>query len=208
MSQRLRSVVHFMIPRSLRLRLRSWVAERRRNLWAPKMIWGYIDSSGNFRQRTRISTAVSMYHREKILIGDNVYIGHFCILDGTESIVIGDGAQLAGWNSVYTHSSHVAIRLYGEHYGEVPEGEKRGYARGHVEIGKYAFLGAGAKVFAGVTIGKGALVMANSVVTGNVDDFQIVAGIPARPSGDTREMDRQYLEDPVLRAWYEEWQSS
>jgi len=50
-----------------------------------------------------------------------------------------------------------------------------------------ASLGSNATVIAGVTIGTNALVGAGSVVTKDVPDFAIVAGVPARVVGDVRE---------------------
>jgi len=50
-----------------------------------------------------------------------------------------------------------------------------------------ASLGSNATVIAGVTIGAKALVGAGSVVTRDVPDFAIVAGVPARVVGDVRE---------------------
>ena len=52
-----------------------------------------------------------------------------------------------------------------------------------VMIGDDVWLGAHSIVLAGVTIGPGAIVAANSVVTGNVDPMTIVAGSPARVVG-------------------------
>jgi len=55
-------------------------------------------------------------------------------------------------------------------------------------------------------VGDGAIVSAGSIVTRDVDDFQVVAGNPAKVVGDAREIDNKYLEDDMLREWYEEWQ--
>lgn len=196
------------IPTKVKLWLHKWIQEKQRQLKAPRMLLGYVDSTGEWRDRTRISDTVSFYRRENIRIANNVFIGHFCILDGTSDLAIEEGVQLAGWNGIYTHSSHIAIRLYGDRYQDIPELQKIGYKIGTNLIGRFAFVGAGAKIFPGVSIGKGALISANSVVTRSVDDFQIVSGNPAVVIGDTRKLDAKYLKDPQLREWYEEWQKN
>jgi serine O-acetyltransferase len=50
---------------------------------------------------------------------------------------------------------------------------------GHVDIG------AGAKIIGNITIGKHALIGANAVVTRDVPDYAIVAGVPAKVIGTT-----------------------
>lgn len=49
-----------------------------------------------------------------------------------------------------------------------------------VNIGDYSQIGAGAIVLPGVTIGTGVIVAAGAVVTKNVEDGVIVAGVPAK----------------------------
>lgn len=54
-------------------------------------------------------------------------------------------------------------------------------------IRKRASLGSNSTIMGGVTVGEGALVGAGAVVTHDVPDYAIVAGVPARVVGDVRE---------------------
>ena len=55
-------------------------------------------------------------------------------------------------------------------------------------VRKRASIGTNATILAGVTIGESAMVGAGAVVTHDVADFAIVAGVPARVIGDIRKM--------------------
>jgi acetyltransferase-like isoleucine patch superfamily enzyme len=51
---------------------------------------------------------------------------------------------------------------------------------GHIEIDDDAWLGTGCIILPDVRIGKGAIVGSGAVVTKNVPDFTVVAGVPAK----------------------------
>ena len=54
-------------------------------------------------------------------------------------------------------------------------------------IKRTASLGSNATILGGVTVGEGAMVGAGAVVTRDVPDYSIVAGVPARVVGDVRQ---------------------
>jgi len=204
----IKQLVRLILPAKIRRIIRYKANLAMRWLKAPRMIFGYMDSSGEWRPKTRISDTVFFYHQENVRISNNVFIGHYTIIDGTGDVYIGEGTQIAAWARIFTHSSHIAIRIYGDHYQEVPELEKKGYPIEKVTIGRYVFIGTGATVFPGVRIGDGALISAGSIVKKDVNAFDIVSGNPAEVIGDTRRMDKRYLNDPNIKSWYEEWQKT
>lgn len=176
-------------------------------LKCPRMLWGYQDASGQWRIRTRMSDTVFLSHPENIHIGEDVFVWHYAILDGTGGLKIGRGTQVGAWVGLFTHSSHIAIRLYGEHYHKVPEQEKVAFGIKPIEIGDFVFIAAAAIILPGVRVGNGALISTGAVVNKDVAPYQIMAGNPARVIGDTRKIDSVYLEEnPDLKKWYKKWQ--
>ncbi len=61
-------------------------------------------------------------------------------------------------------------------------------------VGHGAAIGSNATIVCGVTIGRGALIGAGAVVTRDVPDFAVVAGVPARIIGDARDRRQQHQE--------------
>jgi len=59
-------------------------------------------------------------------------------------------------------------------------GEKHNRTRGGIIVGNDVWIGAGALVMSGVTIGDGAVIGARSVVTKDVPPYSVVVGNPAK----------------------------
>ena len=87
------------------------------SFFKPFMVYGYFDKpSKKFRQLTRISSTSIISDRHKVSIDDNVWIWHHSIIDGSNGVTIGKGTQIGAWVGIFSHSSHISIRLLGKNY--------------------------------------------------------------------------------------------
>ncbi len=105
-----------------------------------------------------------------IFVGDDVFINYNCVFLDMAKIIIGNRV-LIGPNVLLctaTHSSESKDRSSGS-----------GFAI-EIVIEDDAWIGAGAIVLPGVTIGRGAVVAAGAIVTKDVKPFSVVAGNPAK----------------------------
>ena len=173
-------------------------------LWGTRMVGGFVRGDGEYLANTRVSNSSSIFAQPQLDVADHVFIGHFSVLDATYGLRIGEGCQIGFFTGIFSHSSHAAIRLYGRAYVETAE--KKAYFTAPVVIGDYSFIGAHATLLPGTRLGRGSLVSAYSMVSGEHPDFAILAGQPARVVGDTRRMDARLLaEHPELQPHYLSW---
>lgn len=195
------------MKRLLRPLARLW-----QRLAAPHMIYGQRCGSGAWRAHSRISTHAFVEARAQLVLGDHVFIGHFNFIDASGGLAIEDGCQITNHVSVLTHSSHLALRLERErYYGHpAPAGTQRAATR----LGAWSFIGPHSVIAPGAQVGRGVLVKAYSYVAGSVPDFAVVEGRPGRVVGDTRQLDRAWIESHAAeygsasRAAYEAWAAS
>lgn len=73
--------------------------------------------------------------------------------------------------------------------------------KGNIEIGSDVWIGRGARVMLGVTIGDGAVVAAYSVVTRDVRPYAIVGGLPANER--KRRFTDEQIEALLEIAWWD-----
>lgn len=171
--------------------------------FSPFMIYGFWNSStSSFRRLTRYSSTAVFIEKSKINISDNCWIWHHTIIDGSNGVVIKEGVQIGAWVGIFTHSSHVSIRLLGPSYFKIKKENRLGYIVGSVEIGAYSFIGAGSYILPGVKIGKGCVISAGSIVNKDIPDFSVAFGNPARVIGSSLDMDKDYFDNTSVRESY------
>jgi acetyltransferase-like isoleucine patch superfamily enzyme len=164
----------------------------------PFMVYGFYNSKEKkFFNKTRISSSVKIGDKYNVNIKNNVWIGHYCLLDGIGGIEIGEGVHVASHSCIYTHSSENSIRLLGNRFIEVPAQDRPGYVINKVTIGEYSFIGTSSVILCGTSIGKGCIVGAGSVVKGDFPDHSVIVGNPARVVGDTLSIDKKLFYEGV-----------
>lgn len=103
--------------------------------------------------------------------GTHCFIGEECLLDLADSITMGDYVTLAERVTILTHTNmgfknHPLQSLFPSTTAPVT-----------IESG--SFIGTNATILPGIKIGKKAAVAAGAVVTKDVPDATVVAGVPA-----------------------------
>jgi acetyltransferase-like isoleucine patch superfamily enzyme len=104
----------------------------------------------------------------RLEIGDRAFVNQGASIVASLAITIGEDARIGDFAAVYDSDHH-----------PVEEGAE--VRRAPVVLGRNVWLGRGAIVLPGVTIGDHAVVAAGAVVASDVPDRTLVAGNPARP---------------------------
>ncbi len=114
-----------------------------------------------------------------LVIGADVQLNDSVHIGAVELVEIGDNTLIASRVFITDHSHGSYGSPDPASYPEAPPAQRPIVAR-PVRIGRNVWLGEQVCVLPGVTIGDGAIVGANAVVTRDVPPYTIVAGNPAR----------------------------
>ena len=120
-----------------------------------------------------IDDFVLIVAREPMTIGNYVHIACFSSITGGERVTIGDFAAVSQGARVLTGTDDFTDGGFGN--STVPD-EYRNARRAPVSLGRFCILGANAVVLPGVSIGEGAAVGANSVVTRDLEPWGVYIG--------------------------------
>ena len=120
----------------------------------------------NLGENVNITTPISGTYFKEVKIADNVFINSNCLMMARGGINIEKGVMIAG-----------NVQLLSNNHDEY---NRNILICDPMNIREGAWIGAGATVLPGVTIGKYAIVGAGAIVTKDVPDYAVVVGSPAR----------------------------
>lgn len=129
--------------------------------------WFYKILGAKIGKGTILCRRVEMLFPKALEIEDNVAVGWFSELDARGGIRIGHDTNI---------SSHVKL-ITGSH--DIDDSNFTADFR-PIKVGHHCWIGTGAIVLQGVTIGDGAVVAAGAVVTKDVEPYVLVGGVPAK----------------------------
>ena len=118
----------------------------------------------------RIASPIQYAKHIGVKVGDNTLIATRNWPTEPYLITIGDNVQVTTGVSMYTHGGVQSIR---EKYPDFD-------IFGKITIEDWVYIGACSQILPGVTIGRGSLVAAGSVVTKSVASNTVVGGNPAK----------------------------
>jgi acetyltransferase-like isoleucine patch superfamily enzyme len=135
-----------------------------------------------------LSQLLVMGHGGNIRIGEYCFLGEHSRIWSADSITIGDRVLVSHNVNIHDHNAHsLSASNRSLHFAQI-------FSTGHpktledvssapIVIEDDAWIGFGSTILKGVTIGKGAIVGAATVVTKDVPAYAIVVGNPARVVG-------------------------
>ena len=111
-----------------------------------------------------------------ISIGNHCSIGEYNHITACNKITIGDGL-LTGRYVIISDNSHGGLS---EEEAQIAPANRDLKSKGEVVIGNNVWIGEKATILSGVRIGDNVIIAANSVVTSDIPDNCMAAGVPAK----------------------------
>jgi acetyltransferase-like isoleucine patch superfamily enzyme len=146
--------------------------------------------------RSRLSLPIQLEGTRRISVGNHVYLGPGSWLithDPCGRLEIGDGTSVAGYcvlsaatsirigrKVLFARNVYIADHRHGFQHCEVPVIEQEIEHLRPVVVEDGAWLGQNVVILPGVTVGRGAVVGANSVVRDDIPPRCLAVGAPAR----------------------------
>lgn len=132
-----------------------------------RQIWGELTGVA-LDTTSFVQNPVLVNHAEFVTVGKNVYVNHACSMLALGTITIEDDV-LIGPKANLLSEGH-----------PLDPNNRKAMVVSPVVIKRNAWIGAGATILPGVTVGENAIVAAGAVVSKDVPANTVVAGVPAK----------------------------
>jgi maltose O-acetyltransferase len=149
-----------------------------RTLWYRRVMGWQIAPQATIMMGQHIQTTGIRSKDRQVSIGRGSVINWDCLLYITGGLLIGEQVSISAGTWLITGTHEMNNPAFPATYKPIV-------------IEDYAWIGMRATILPGVTIGKGAVVMAGAVVSRDVAPYAVVGGVPAR------EITRRELQDPA-----------
>lgn len=111
-----------------------------------------------------------------LTIGERVFLGQGAHLSVMRPMKIGNHSLIGAYSYLLTNNHRFDVRT-------VPIRDQ-GYIEKPLTVGEDVWIGAHCVIMPGITIGRGAIIGAGSVLTKSVGEYEIWGGVPAKKIGD------------------------
>jgi acetyltransferase-like isoleucine patch superfamily enzyme len=161
-------------PEAIKLRDASFAARKLlvqlNNSSDPAEIRDFLSqiTGSEIDESVAVFTPLYINYGKNTKIGKNVFINFDCVFLDLGGITIEDNVLIAP-----------KVSLLSEGHPVNPN-DRHSLVPGHIYIRKNAWVGAGATILPGVTIGENAVVAASAVVSKDVPPNAVVGGVPAK----------------------------
>ena len=157
-----------------------------------------------FGKGSYISTTPTLQNANRITIGNNVGIGKDVLLrcynleqNASSRIIIGDGSRIGDYSTISSCKDIIIgkgvrtgrmVMITDNSHGHTDRPEEMEISpilrplvsKGAVKIDDNVWIGEKVSIMPNVTIGRGAIIAANAVVTKDIPAYAIAAGCPAK----------------------------
>lgn len=151
--------------------------------------------------RNLLETPVILGDKSRLILGERCAISNtiFNLASGTVNIgdrtIFGCGSMVITGTHNFLNGKRVSV------WEEYDDGSWGGGAAEvsnsgrDIVIGTGVFVGVGVTVLGGTSIGDNCIIAAGSVVNKNFESYSLIAGVPARRVGDTREINTKSIKN-------------
>lgn len=114
--------------------------------------------------------------KEFTTFGEDVWVGYFCLIDGSGGLTVGSKVSISSGVHIYTHDSSEYRRM------DLPKDPVNGshIKRASVKIGNNVQIGANSVIAPGVTIGDNVIIGALSFVNKDIPSNCVAVGSPCK----------------------------